>query len=454
MDSYSLIKKFILLLGDLAIFFCSLWLALLIRYGENYSLAIWYNHLPLFSLLALIWLAILYSFNFYQLAYYSNLLGFSSTFAKAAIIIAIASIMFFYGFSNLAPIAPKTIMIIDLILFSFLFTLWRYLFHKLFNLTAFKKRILVYGSHPNLPTILEEIKNHDYLLNVVGCYAFSKTPELHNIPLPIYSLDYHLVDLVKQEKIKIIILADNPNPTDTEALAELLKEQVNILSLPKFYEIYLQKIPIRFLQTSWFLENFAEDDKKLLEAPKRLMDFTLALIGLMISIILLPILSLLIKLTSRGPIFFYKMRSGQGGQPFLAIKLRTMVIGAEKNGPQWAERNDQRITKVGKYLRKLRLDELPQLFNILRGEMSFVGPRPERPELDQKIELQVPYYRYRHLVKPGLTGWAQINYPYGSSIDDARIKLEYDLYYLKNRSLLLDWSIILKTINTIFRGWG
>lgn len=453
MDSSSLIKKIILFFGDIAIFFLALWLSLIIRYGQNYSIVTWNNHLPLFAMLGAIWLFILYSFNFYQLSYYPNLTRFAGTFGKAIIIIGVASISFFYIFGSQTAIAPKTIMLIDLVAFSLIFTIWRYGFYKLFNLSTFKKRILIYGSHPNLPSIIEDIKNQDYLLTIVGCYVFTPTPE-NNIPVPIYSLDYKLSELAKQEKIKIVILAENPKTEDLEELTNLLKQKIDIFSLPKFYEVYLQKIPIKFLQTSWFLENFAEGEKGLLEAPKRLIDFTLALIGIIISLFLFPILALLIKFSSHGPIFFHQMRTGKNGKTFLAIKFRTMFLDAEKNGPQWAQKNDQRVTPIGKYLRKLRLDEIPQLLNILRGEMSFVGPRPERPEFDQKIEQEVNYYKYRHLVKPGLTGWAQINFPYGSSIDDARIKLEYDLYYIKNRSLLLDLSIILKTINTILRGWG
>lgn len=453
MDSSSLIKKIILFLGDLAIFFLALWLSLIIRYGQGYSITTWNNHLPLFSMLGIIWLFILYSFNLYQLSYYPNLNRFASTFGKAVIIIIIASISFFYIFGNQAAISPKTIMLIDIAAFSVIFTIWRYGFYKLFNLNTFKKRILIYGAHPNLSSIIEDIKNQNYLLTIIGCYVFNSVSE-NNIPVPIYSLDYKLSELAQQEKIKIVILAENPNPNDLEELTNLLKQQIDVFTLPKFYEVYLQKIPVRFLQTSWFLENFAEGEKGLLEAPKRILDFSLALIGIIISLFLFPILILLIKLSGRGPIFFYQMRSGKNNKPFLAIKFRTMVVDAEKNGPQWAQKNDIRVTPIGKYLRKLRLDEIPQLLNILRGEMSFVGPRPERPEFDEKIEQEVNYYKYRHLVKPGLTGWAQINYPYGSSIDDARIKLEYDLYYIKNRSLLLDLSIILKTINTILRGWG
>jgi lipopolysaccharide/colanic/teichoic acid biosynthesis glycosyltransferase len=159
--------------------------------------------------------------------------------------------------------------------------------------------------------------------------------------------------------------------------------------------------------------------------------------------------ALLIKLESKGPVLFIQKRMGKDEQVFHLIKLRSMHENAEMNGPVWADQNDSRMTKVGKWIRCFRIDEIPQLWNILRGEMSFIGPRPERPEFISMLEKQIPYYYLRHAVKPGLTGWAQVHYPYGASLEDAEIKLEYDLYYLKNMSLFLDFQIFLKTIGVI-----
>jgi lipopolysaccharide/colanic/teichoic acid biosynthesis glycosyltransferase len=161
-----------------------------------------------------------------------------------------------------------------------------------------------------------------------------------------------------------------------------------------------------------------------------------------------------VKMGSRGSFFFMQQRTGRYGGKFMAVKLRSMYVNSESSGPQWAQKNDPRVTKVGKFMRKTRIDEIPQLINILRGEMSFIGPRPERPEFIEKLEKKIPFYNERLLVKPGLTGWAQINFPYGASEADALQKLQYDLYYIKNRSFLLDLSILLKTVKTVLSGGG
>ena len=184
---------------------------------------------------------------------------------------------------------------------------------------------------------------------------------------------------------------------------------------------------------------------------KRVVDILFAAILGLVGLILLPILAIIIKLDSKGPLIYKQKRVGLTGKVFKVYKLRTMRQDAEKDGQAvWAKKGDARVTKVGKFIRKTRLDEIPQFWNILMGNMSFVGPRPERPEFVDQLKEEILFYNERHLVKPGLTGWAQINYPYGASVEDAREKLSYDLFYIKNQSLAMDISIILKTINTIF----
>jgi len=168
----------------------------------------------------------------------------------------------------------------------------------------------------------------------------------------------------------------------------------------------------------------------------------------------LPFIYAAVKLNSPGPFLFMQQRTGKSNRKFMAVKIRTMSKNAEHNGPQWAVKNDPRVTRSGRIMRKMRIDEIPQLINVLRGEMSFIGPRPERPEFIEKLEKKIPYYNERLLVKPGLTGWAQINFPYGASEKDALDKLQYDLYYIKNRSFILDLSIVLKTIKTVLSAGG
>ena len=237
-------------------------------------------------------------------------------------------------------------------------------------------------------------------------------------------------------------------------LFESISNRLEFFSLSAFYENITKRVSLEAIDQIWFLENLRESNKQFFDAGKRIMDIMAAAIGLIISLAVAPIISLIILLSCGRPIFCIQKRTRQTGQTFRAIKFRTMRLDAEKNGPQWAQANDARVTPFGKFLRKTRLDEIPQLWNGFKGEMSFVGPRPERPEFVAELEKTIPFYSQRLLVKPGLTGWAQVNYPYGSNVEDAKKKLQYDLYYVKNRSLVLDWAIILKTIKTVLSAVG
>ncbi len=218
-----------------------------------------------------------------------------------------------------------------------------------------------------------------------------------------------------------------------------------------FYEKITGKIPVTALERTWFLDNISQKNNVWALIVKRIVDIIFAAILGIIGLILLPILAIIIKLESKGPLIYKQKRVGLNGKVFTVFKLRSMAQDAESDGQAvWAQKKDARVTKIGKFIRKARLDEIPQFWNILMGNMSFVGPRPERPEFVEQLKEEILFYNERHLVKPGLTGWAQINYPYGASVEDAREKLSYDLFYIKNQSLAMDISIILKTINTIF----
>jgi lipopolysaccharide/colanic/teichoic acid biosynthesis glycosyltransferase len=212
-------------------------------------------------------------------------------------------------------------------------------------------------------------------------------------------------------------------------------------------------LPIRYLEADWILRSFVDQARTnfFYEIGKRLLDIIGSLAGMSLFLAFLPFVSLAIVLDSGFPIFYSQTRAGRGAIPYQIIKFRTMGQNAEPDGqPQWAEENDRRATRVGKILRKTHLDELPQFVNVLRGEMSLVGPRAERPELVAWFQNHVPFYRARLLVKPGITGWAQVNYGYASTIDETITKLEYDLYYIKHRNLILDLVIMLRTPATVF----
>jgi sugar transferase (PEP-CTERM system associated) len=226
--------------------------------------------------------------------------------------------------------------------------------------------------------------------------------------------------------------------------------------LASVYEQYTGKIAVENLRPSWLIFSPGFKKSRLLSMLKRLLDVTSAAVGLMMALPLMAIIALAIRLTSSGPVLYHQRRVGQHGRIFVVHKFRSMREDAEAaTGPVWAVKHgDHRVTPLGTLLRRTRLDELPQLWNVLRGDMSFVGPRPERPEFVGELTKQIPFYGQRHIVRPGLTGWAQVRYTYGASVEDALQKLQYDLFYIKNMSIALDLFIIFATVKTVVLGKG
>ena len=228
---------------------------------------------------------------------------------------------------------------------------------------------------------------------------------------------------------------------------------VSLLDYVSLHEQLAGSIPLGHIDDEWFLHAAAHGSAFHLRKLKRILDVAASLAGLVLSFPLSVLAALLVRLDSPGPIFYRQVRTGQNGAPFTLIKFRTMRRDAEAaTGAVWAEKFDTRITRTGRFLRATRLDEIPQLLNVLRGEMSLVGPRPERPEFVATLTAQIPFYQERLLVPPGITGWAQIQYPYAASVEAARLKLQFDLYYIKHMSLALDLTILLKTVKTILVG--
>jgi len=235
---------------------------------------------------------------------------------------------------------------------------------------------------------------------------------------------------------------------------DIIPYGVTIIDFPEFYENITGKIPVSLIGEVWFLEHLVEGQKTLFESAKQVTDLFLAILLALPTIAILPFLAVAIRLDSKGPIFYRQQRVSRRKKIIEIIKLRTMVADAEKDGVRWADENDMRVTRVGRFLRKTRLDELPQLWSVLKGDLSLVGPRPERPEFVEILRTEIPFYDMRLLVKPGLTGWAQVNFPYGASVEDSMEKLQYDLFYIKNRSVILDISTMLKTLLIIISRGG
>ena len=309
-----------------------------------------------------------------------------------------------------------------------------------------RRRVLFVGHSPLTDRMVEAFEQASHpLCQVVGRW----TPD----DLQASNGD-DLVELARSRGVDEIVLSTSPSNVRTALLPALrcLPLGCRVRSEADFHEDMFRAVPVASVTPEWMLGRGWDASDHLTEAVKRLGDVALAFVLLVVTAPLQLLLALLVKLSGPGPAFYRQTRVGRYGRSFSMRKLRTMRVDAETGEAKWAQGDDPRQTRLGRVLRRTRVDELPQLLNILVGEMSFVGPRPERPEFAATLEEAIPYYAWRHAVRPGLTGWAQINYPYGSSVEDSLRKLEYDLYYIRNFSLATDLFIVLRTLAAAMRG--
>lgn len=311
-----------------------------------------------------------------------------------------------------------------------------------------KERVVFVGENDYTQDLLESVKKD-------GQYVFAAS--LNNTDMK--ALGKEIVEMYKTKKFDVLVDFTDKLLGDPKLTGKLLQyklEGLQYYNYLEFYETYENKLPISHLSPKWFLENtgFEIYHNNFNLKAKRLLDLFFAmLIGIFAAPVII-LAAIIVKLESKGPVFFIQERIGEGNRKFNIVKFRSMTTDAEKDGPQWASKNDNRVTKFGKIMRATRIDELPQLWNVLRGEMSFVGPRPEREFFIQQLEKEIPYYNLRHTVKPGLTGWAQVMYPYGASVEDTYRKLQYDLYYIKHHSIPFDVKVLLKTVTIVIFGKG
>lgn len=455
MKNFFQLKKLLLFAGDVFVLYLSLYVTLAIRYREIPDAGLWETHFWPFTLIFAAWIFVFYISNLYNLHLAINDARFFSLTNRALIISILAALAFFYSVPDI-NIAPKTNLLIYIFIFYVLFFLWRRTFNVLLKNYLPKRNIAIIGIDEQVKKLAAELKAKPHLGYVVS-FVVEERPELRNgiADLPVVNSIARLPVLIRENRIETIVLNSDPHQSMAlrSALFDCLHLQITYLSLPNFYENITGKVPIESINQMWFLENLSEGAKAWFDTFKRIYDVILASILLVLTLVFWPLIALAIKLESRGPAFFIQTRSGKNNQPFLLYKFRTMK--EEGNDRSLTTSGDSRITRIGNLLRKTRLDELPQLLNILKGEMSFVGPRPERPEYVSELTKTIPFYKERMLVNPGLTGWDQISGEYHSpSREDSIKKLQYDLYYIKNRSIYLDLSIILKTIMTVLSRGG
>jgi sugar transferase (PEP-CTERM system associated) len=325
--------------------------------------------------------------------------------------------------------------------------IWRWAYEWIIGLSVFRERVFVLGSGVRARTVVETLRTRrDAGMEVVD----GEGKGVFNGPLERFAADLRAFRKPKTCIDRVIVaMEDRRGSMPTRELLDLRLRGVVIEDASVLMERLLGRLPLDGLNPSALIFTDGFNVKASQQIVRRLVSITASFIGLAICLPFIPFIILAVRLSSPGPIFFRQTRVGLRGRPFSVLKFRTMRQDAEAQGAVWATKNDPRVTSLGRFMRKTRLDEIPQLWNVLRGEMGFVGPRPERPEFVQWLSSEIPFYELRHIIRPGITGWAQVRYQYGASLEETKQKLEYDLYYIKHLSLGLDLLIMFETIKTI-----
>lgn len=347
------------------------------------------------------------------------------------------------------------------ILSTFLVIMARWVFLKLVDTEQVKRRVLLYGAGFRAKKLIDELLPHINAggVELVGCVSSANEPVVVH-QLPILSEPQEWLEYVRKNMItEIVIVPDDRRRSGSgefpfEQLLDCKMAGVVSSEALEFSERELGFVDLSVLRPAWLLFSDGFKYAPINIFGKRLTDLVLSVVGVILLWPVMVLTAIAVKLDSKGPVIYSQLRIGLGGKVFRIYKFRSMTVDAEKDGAVWASKGDARVTRVGSFIRNTRLDELPQLYNIFCGDMSFVGPRPERPEFVDKLKKLIPYYDLRHKVKPGLVGWAQLNYHYGWSEADAKNKLQYDLYYVKNRSFFMDFLILIQTVEVILLGKG
>ncbi len=449
-------RRFILLMGDLFVTIISLAIALVFWAQDDWlkisvqfireRIPFWYYLLPLLWILLLI--------ELYDVRRASRLADTLRGLAIAASISLGLYLLVF--FISPAGSLPRLGVAAFIVAASVLTLAWRVLYINIFTAPLLMRRVLIVGAG-NAGSTLAKIVGGMwpppfYLVGFIDDDPKKRNKKIQDYP--VLGGSKELLAVIQERNITDLIFAITADLKAEmfRALIQAEEQGVEVTTMPIIYEELLGRVPIFLLRSDWIIRSFVDHAHtgEFYELVKRLLDIIGGVVGTLVLIILYPLIVLLILVDSGFPLLYRQNRLGKNGKEYPIIKFRTMYADAEKDGKaRLATENDERITRVGHFLRRSHLDELPQFINILRGEMSLVGPRAERSELVAELQSQVPFYRARLLVKPGLTGWAQVNFGYASTVADTGVKLEYDLYYIKHRNLLLDLTILMRTVGAV-----
>ena len=420
-------RQTLLLLGDVAVLALSLWLMILWRFDASSQHALIMAQIRIFVPLFVLWLVVFFVFELYDVRRVNpNPQHIGLLIAAVALCVGLSIVVFY-----LIPqpgITPKTnLAIIGGIAFMLLVA-WRRAFYHLFT-SRIKQHIALIGTSPLLDDLKTELTKHPQLGTVVGHWE-----DISQIPSDIGTIHLFISESTKPKYL--LSLTQHFNAT--------------LFSLPHAYQAFFGKVPASLISNERAIQIISKDPNQAMYILSRIIEILVATIVLVITSPFVLIAMIAILVEDGSPVIYRQARVGKNGAVFDLYKLRSMRKDAERNGAQWADTHDTRITRLGHILRKTHLDEVPQMYNIIRGNLALIGPRPERPEFVTELEQQIPYYYLRHTVRPGFTGWAQIKFRYARSVMDSQEKFAYDLYYLLNRSPLLDAGIVLKTLQIIF----
>ncbi len=447
-------------MADAAILYCGVILAMYLRLGTGGSA----NELNAkdgwlkIGLASSVCLLILYFYDLYDYIVMTNRRELLLRMVQALGIAWALLALLFYFVPQL--LIGRGVSVISVPVVLGLLLGWRIFIHMLTGHPEIGEKILVVGTGQTALDTAEAVwERRDAGYRIVGFVSENGAKPREKLGRSeILGRAHELEGIIRSEKIDRVVIAvrERRGAFPTEALLKMsLAGDVSIEECTSFFERITGKVHVDMLRPSWLIFAGRRRDTPIKSIFRELVHRLLALIGLVLSLPVAILTAIVIKLESRGPVFYKQERVGKNGRVFRVIKFRSMRSDAEAEGkPVWAATNDERTTRVGKVIRKLRIDEIPQFWNILKGEMNFVGPRPERPHFVRQLASEIPFYEHRHLVAPGLTGWAQIKYPYGASVNDAIQKLQYDLYYIKNQSLSLDMMIVFDTAKTVLFGRG
>jgi len=443
MDSGNKLKQLLLFAGDVIALYASLFLALIIRYGGDFYVQFVTLHAGPFAIIFILWLIIFYIAGLYDLRRLRNNLDFVTTFLVALTTAGVLAVLIFYlvpGFG----ITPKTNLLITVVIFGAIEMIWRRAFNQALSFREPPNKIILIGESNSAREIADALTASPQFGYAIKTWI--KDDDMASVK--------NIKTLVAQYGANAIVVPRHIKQHFGVAsvLYELLRSGIEIHDLTNFYELVMGKVPLADLEETWFLENLLVK-KPVYEFVKRVVDIAFAVVIGAVTIILFPFIALAVALSSPGPIILKQERIGQSGARYRHYKFRTMRE-PEDGKRAWLDEDEKRVTAAGGFLRKTHLDELPQVLNLLRGELSLIGPRPDFHEFWEHLKDEVPYYTIRTITKPGLSGWAQVNFPVTASIEETKERLCYDIYYLKNRSIALDLLIVLRTIKTIVTGAG